>query len=283
MSVSTARTHREPVTIQTYERNTANLRRLSAQLPEAVVVNLAREVIRRVALKATVLTHVALAPSPDEIEELCQALISPDHTEAAKFVFNLQTEGAKEEEIYLSYLAASARLLGVWWEEDRVSFAEVTTGSGRVFAIMRSMRHLFEPEVPMHEKKAIFAAVPGEDHTMGVRMAADLFRKDGWGISLKVGLDNDALVAEIEQEPTAIVGLSIGGLHSVEALSRLVVALHISCPQALLLVCGQDIRQAKPVLSLMGLDGIAGDMDEAKEQMAALWEKKAARRQAAQG
>jgi len=163
-------------------------------------------------------------------------------------------------------------MLGDWWLEDRAGFSQVTIGTGRMFAIMRSMRHLFEPTFPAQDKTATFASVPGEDHTLGVRMAADLFRKDGWEIALKVGMTHDQLVAEIEQSPTGIVGLSISGRHSVDALSRLVVALHICCPHAILVVSGQDIEEVRPVLSLMGLDGIASTFEEAKEQLDTLWD-----------
>lgn len=112
---------------------------------------------------------------------------------------------------------------------------------------------------------------------MGVRMAADLFRREGWEISLKVGLDHDALVAEIEEQPTAIVGLSIGGEHSMEQLSKLIVALHICCPQVLILICGQDVEKARRVLELLGVDGIAETVEEAKDQMARLWDLKVGR------
>ncbi|MGB3244934.1 MAG: cobalamin-dependent protein [Sulfitobacter sp.] len=272
--MSVARAHHEPLQYQVYAKSQANIRRLKDRLPEDVVVNLAREVIRRVALKDRNLQSVAAIPCPVNLENICHELLSDDDKAVVEMIAGLRADGFEAEEIYLKHLAGAARMLGQWWEEDKVNFSQVTIASSRMFAIMRSMRHLFEPAIPTHAKSAIFASVPGENHTMGVRMAADLFRKKGWDILLKVGLDHEALVAEIEQEPTGIVGLSISGRHSVDALSRLAVALHISCPQAYLLVSGQDIKEAKPVLSLMGFDGIASDIDEAKEKMSALWERK---------
>jgi methanogenic corrinoid protein MtbC1 len=203
-------------------------------------------------------------------------LISDDDKAAAEMIIGVRAEGMAPEDIYLKYLAASARMLGKWWEEDRVSFVDVTVGTGRMYAIMRGMKHHFIPAFDLVEKSAVFAAVPGETHTLGVRMAADLFRKDGWDIALKIGLDHDDLVSDIEKSPSSIVGLSVSGRHSVEALSRLVVALNICCPQAPLVVCGHDIEEIRPLLSLAGLDGVAGNVEEAKEQMDALWDRKIA-------
>lgn len=264
----------DPLEYEVYEQSQANIRRLKDTLPHDLVISLAREVIQRVASRDKTVDSISSSPSPAELEALCRALISSDQTAAAEIIVQVRAAGTGAEDIYLKYLAAAARRLGDWWEEDRVDFNQVTIGTARMIAIMRSMKHLFETSPPLQEKSAIFASVPGENHTLGVRMAAELFRKDGWDISLKLGLDHDELIAQIEQDPRGIVGLSISGKHSVEALSRLVVAIHICCPNALLLVSGQDIESTRDILNMMGVDGIAGTIEEAKDQMFALWERK---------
>ncbi len=261
-----------PLELDVYEQSQANIRQLKQTLPKDLVATLAREVIHRLATRDRKLVHIPHDPSPQELDALCHALISDDNAAATAIITSVRAEGTPAEVVYLKYLAASARLLGEWWLEDKASFVEVTVGTGRMFAIMRGMRHLFEPDFNTPHKSAVFASVPGEDHTLGVRMAADLFRKDGWDIALKVGLEHDDLIAEIERMPRSIIGLSIGGRHSVDALSKLVVALHICRPNDPLLVSGQDIHEIRPILNLMGLDGIAETLDEAKEQMASLWD-----------
>jgi len=200
--VSRARAPEAPLELDVYRRNQANLRRLKEKLPEDLVANLAREVILRVAPKEEALDHVPYSATPEELETLCDALVSDDDKAASMLVSDLRADGVKAEDIYLKQLAASARILGEKWESDELSFSQVTVGTGRIFAIMRSLRHLFEPKVTSLDKTAIFASVPGEDHTLGVNMAADFFRKDGWEIALKVGLDHDQLVAEISGTPT---------------------------------------------------------------------------------
>lgn len=265
-----------PLQLETYLESQTKLRELKASLPDELVVNLAREVIMRLASRDRAFDAVPLDPSPAELEELCSALISDDDTAAADIITAVRADGTPPDVVYLRHLAAAARMLGEWWIADRANFVEVTVGTGRMFAIMRGMRHLFESNSYSPEKSAIFATVPGEDHTLGVRMAADIFRKNGWEIVLKVGLGHDDLIAGIEEGPGRIIGLSISGRHSVDALSRLVVALHICCPDRRLLVSGQNIDDIRPLLALMGLDGIAGDIDEAKEQMAGLLDRKVA-------
>lgn len=276
-SVSTAQTFAESPEIEFYRRSEANIRRLSEILPEDLVVNLAREVILRVASKEQDLEHVAHTSSEEDLRALCYAFVSDDAKAGAAIISGLRADGVKPEEIYFKQISAAARMLGDMWVSDEMSFSQVTVGTGRMIAIMRSMRHLFEPTIPVQDKTAIFASVPGEDHTLGVHMAADIFRKDGWEIDLKAGLTHDQLVAEIKQAPSSIVGLSISGEHSIEALSRLIVALHITCPHAILLVGGSNVDEVRPILTLMGLDGIASTIEEAQEQLNSLWDSNMAR------
>ncbi|MCR8825190.1 cobalamin B12-binding domain-containing protein [Pseudosulfitobacter koreensis] len=276
-NMSSEPSFREPLEYRVYERSQANILRLKERLPEDTVLSLAREVIRRVASKGQKIEYATLVTSDADLEKLCRELLSDDPKAAVEMIAGLRAEGVSSEQIYLKYLAGAARMLGEWWEQDKASFSQVTTASTRMLAIMRGMRHLFEPAATAQTKSAVFASVPGEDHTLGVKMAADLFRKEGWDISLKLGLKHDALVAEIEREPKGIVGLSMSGRHSIEKLSKLVIALHICCPQAYLLVSGQDVEETRPTLALMGFDGIAGSVEEAREQMAAFWERKTLR------
>lgn len=263
--------------IDVYERNKANIRRLKEHLPDDLVANLAREVIRRVVSKGSAVEASVENLSRENLEQLALALIDVDDHAAPEFIRGLRSEGKSPETIYLVHLAAAARVLGEWWEEDRTSFAQVTLATGRIFAIMRSMRHLFEPTELIQGKAALFASVPGEDHTLGVRMAADLFRKDGWDISLKTGLDHDALVAEIEQTPARILGLSFSGDHSIEALSRLIIAVRICAPHVAIFISGQNVEKDMALLKLMDVEGFSSGIEDAKERLGKLWEGSARR------
>jgi methanogenic corrinoid protein MtbC1 len=171
----------------------------------------------------------------------------------------------------LKYLAGAARMLGDWWEVDLASFTEVTLGTSRMYAIMRAMRYEMPIPSSAATRTAIFASVPGETHTLGVRMAADLFRKDGWKIDLRVADTHDSLVSGIVQSDTHLVGISVGGAHSLQALSRLIIALRIEKPTARILVSGHITEEAKDAIDLIGVDGMATDIETAKQLMESLW------------
>ncbi|WP_338550063.1 cobalamin B12-binding domain-containing protein [Roseovarius phycicola] len=257
-----------------YVKRQFNLLRRAKSLPEDKVESLAREALRRLAERDVSLdtTLHDIAPSEEVLADFCAALISENDTAAADIILRLNAKQVSPEFVYLSYLAAAARMLGDWWEEDRVGFWQVTVGTGRLLAIMRSMSHLFESTVRLEQKTAIFASVPGEQHVLGMHMAADLFQKDGWNIAMKVGLDHDQLISEIEHTPTDVIGLSMGGGHALDALSKLVVALHISRPNTPIVLSGHGVMSIRPKLAWMELDGVFEDVDEAKSKMNEIWE-----------
>lgn len=260
-------TSKRAIVFQTYAQRQEDLRQLKERLPSDLVKSIANEVIYRLTLKERELGDLPQEPNSGDLETLCLALVGHGDTDAAELITELRAVGVPPDVVYLKYLSAAARRLGDWWVEDRLSFAEVTIGTGRILAIMRSMRHLFRPKHLRTDKTAIFASVPGETHIIGIQMAADLMRKEGWRIDLSTGLDHDTLVATIAASNCSVVGLSIAGEHSVDALSRLVVALHIACPQTPIIVSGAEANTLRPIIELIGVDAIASNIDEAKIQM----------------
>lgn len=258
----------DPLDLDLFVQSQSELRTLKSRLPSKDVEDLAREVIRRLADRHPVRHDDT--PSADRIEQLAHALLSPDDRAGARFVADLREGGASVETVYLKYLAEAARLLGHWWDEDRIPFTEVALGTVRIFAILQQLRHAF-PNARAVERSAVFTSVPGETHTLGVRMAADLFRRDGWKIDLKVGQPHEKLVGEIAATGAHLIGISVGGLHSLSALSRLIVALRISNPHAWIFVGGHVCGETAEAVSKLGVDGMASDLETAKEVMTGLW------------
>lgn len=253
-----------------YLQSQLGLRTLKARLPEQSVESLAREVLNRVAARAIDLP--VESPQHEKLEALCHALLSEDDQAGARFIQSLRAEGASVEVVYLTYLAGAARMLGEWWDNDRISFTDVTLGTSRMYAIMRASRHHFGGGQVGPHRSAVFASVPGETHVLGVRMAADLFRKEGWEIDLKVDKTHDELVEDLSTSHAIIIGLSAGGNKAIEPLSKLVIALRISNPKAHIFVSGQIVEEAREEIALMDVDGTVTDIDEALQVMSAVWD-----------
>lgn len=259
-----------PLDIDLYARSQGQFHKFKSRLQSGSVENLLREVIQRLSERDEDI--LVETPCDDQIKSLCHALLSDDHLAGAAFIADVRSAGASMDAVYLKYLAQAARKLGDWWDDDVVSFADVSLGTSRMYAIMRAMRHQIPFRSGSASKAAIFASVPGETHTLGVRMATDLFRKDGWDIDLRIGEDHDSLVSHIAQSNVPIVGISAGGQHSLQALSRLIVALRIKTPATALFVSGHITEEAADAIELIGVDAIAGDIKTARALMCELSE-----------
>jgi len=244
-------------------RVAVNLRK--AGLPDQTVQLFAKEVVTELVTRLHPFHDPAAAPTEDEIEALCHALIDDDETRAPEIIRRARREGVPLDLIYLGLLANAARTLGEWWEDDRVSFLMVSVAAGRVFGIMRSLRHEIANARSLQpvEKHALFATVAGETHTIGVTMAADMFRSRGWRIELHTGLEHDELVEAASRLPHEIIGLSAGHPNALVSLARLIVALRVTHPQAHILVSGGIIAHVPDLNTLIHADSVIGSAQAA--------------------
>lgn len=255
-----------------YEQSFSDIRDLKRSLPEDVVVSLAREVLVRLSAHFDDESKRQTAITDAKIEELAHALMSSDKTKAPRLVAAEQNTGTPIKTLYLSYLGGAARRLGEWWESDEASFAQVIAGSGRIYAIMRGLRPIFaEPDQAMPNKSAMFAVVPGETHLLGVKMAADLLRADDWDIDLQLPETHDALIDAVSQQSPKIIGLSAAGEYALPDLAKLVVAIRLSAPGALIFLSGNIVEEAPETLRLMGIDAMASDFEGARDALNTLW------------
>ena len=239
----------------------AALKLKKAALPDEVVKGLAQEVVHRLVTRLHPYRNPDAQPTQSEIDEFCDALLASDSSLAPELIRRARRVGVPLETVYLGTLAGAARTLGERWDRDEVSFLTLTVAAGRMFAIMRELRFEISSaqiSAPL-DRTALFATVPGETHTLGITMAADLFRDKGWRIDLKTGLDHDALMSAIDEKPYAIIGLSAGLPSMLGDLTRVMVAIRIMHPGAYVLVSGQIVQNVPNLNSLIRADSVIGN------------------------
>jgi len=195
------------------------------------------------------------------------ALCDDDEAAASAIVADLLRAGLSVEDVCLDHLAPAARHLGDQWERDRLPFSEVTYATARIQALLRRMPA--SRMIPSCERGtgALFAAVPGEQHTLGVVMAADLLRRNAWDIGLLVGLTHEELLARLARDDRPVIGLSCSGDHSYPALCRLLDALAGVRPDAHILLSGQIVQDAGKLADLRAQVTVVTDIAETEAAM----------------
>jgi methanogenic corrinoid protein MtbC1 len=233
-------------------------------LPDGAVQLLADEVVSRLASRLHPNVQRSEIAARVPIDDFCRALIAQDAEAALAMIRRDRLVGMPLEAVYAGTLAAAAERLGQWWNEDEVGFLEMSVAAGRIFEIMRHLRRTIP--LPQHdvgpERHALFATVPGDQHTMGVTMAADLFRNRGWEIDLRVGFGHEELMEAVAGRSYRVIGLSAGGMAGVLPLARCVVAFRITHPAVPVFVGGSVVTEMPEIGALVGADGVARDWDE---------------------
>lgn len=238
----------------------------SNMAPHEVTI-LAQEVVNRLARRFT--PQVESLVQNAKVNHLCDLLIGSDDTAAADHILKLRADGVPVSALYLSYLSRVSQVLGERWENDSLSFLEMTIAAGRIYAIMRSLRQVFIPldHAKPHAWRAIFASVPGDTHTIGVTMAADLCRRQGWQVELHTGLDHDTLIETAHDGQYPVIGLSASHEDLIAPLIRLLTGLRVSAPGAFILLSGKILDLHPGIEREVDIDGVASTIDQALAQM----------------
>lgn len=252
-----------------YQKAEQQFRLVKDKLPREAVSKLAREVVRRLAFRMPKSMKRSDTPSQDEIVALCDALLSPEDCAADDFILNARRSCDDIKVVYLSYVAGAARRLGQLWDEDEISFMDVTLACGKLYRIIRGLRHVIAPSIvkDRDDHPALFALVPGETHTLGIEIATDIFRREGWDVDMLVGLDHDLLVDQSDRRNYRAIVLVANSDTMIEPLTRLVLALRISHPLSQLVVAGNILEHYPNISSLVGADAVIKDINTAVKQL----------------
>ncbi|WP_170971987.1 B12-binding domain-containing protein [Rhodobacter sp. SY28-1] len=255
---------------EVFSRTTAIFSAKRATLAPEAVEAVASDIVRRLARSPSRIPDLDVPQiSEESADAFCDALILPDSNTALRFIEDRRAEGMSLPGVYLGYISGGARRLGERWERDELSFFQVTCGTGHLYALMRALR----TEIPLTYRKfdnrrvALFATVPGEDHGIGITVAADLFREAGWEIDLETGTDHEELIAHVEQTLPHIIGFSFSTEQRLDALVRLVVATRIVIPDAIIGVAPSSSIGAERLHDLVDIDLVFSDAPSAFREL----------------
>lgn len=248
-----------------YDRARKQLRFVGRALPQDSVSVLAQEVVKRLAFRIPKSNDARKTLDDSDIEELCAALLSSDEDAGEHIILSAKRDGIDTKDLYLGYITGAARRLGEMWEDDTASFIEVTMASGRLYRIIRGLRHVLA--AGMADGRAdcpvFFALVPQETHTLGIEIATDLFRREGWDVDMALDMDHDELVERSESRNYKAIVLVANSDQMMEPLTRLIVALRITQPLAHIVVAGNILNHHPRIADITGVDAVIGELDTA--------------------
>jgi methanogenic corrinoid protein MtbC1 len=199
-----------------------------------------------------------------QIIELADISLQGQGDEAIAFVTSLQQRGYAADVLYLSLLSPAAALLGQYWENDVCNFADVTIGLVHLQQAMRALGPAFFEGHPLKAPvgpRALLMPLPGEQHTFGLSMLADFFRRAGWNTWSGTVETSAALREMVSSEWVDVVGFSVACDDMLDGVRREIeVAREASRNRDLVVMVGGPpfVREAL-LAQKVGADGTAKD------------------------
>jgi methanogenic corrinoid protein MtbC1 len=201
--------------------------------------------------------------SQHEVHAFAKLALDQDEGLASSYVERLLARGLSVERVYLDLLGPTAQYLGLLWEQDLCDFTDVTVGLGRLQRVMRELSPAFGKgvEYPANGRRVLLLPSPGEQHTFGLVMVGEFFRRSGWDVSggaWESGSDAPGMVAS---EWFDVVGLSLGAEIHLDALQQCISAIReASRNRDIAILVGGPIFGMRPeCVAQVGADAMASD------------------------
>lgn len=150
-------------------------------------------------------------PSADDIVDFVGLLLSHDVTVASAYIESMCQQGTSLECVFLDLMAPAARYLGELWQQDLCDFTDVTIALARMQQLLRELAPAFETEAApqLSTRSALLVAAPADQHTFGVFIVQEFFRRAGWQVRGGYVSSIDELLDLVSGEAFDLVGLSV--------------------------------------------------------------------------
>ncbi len=228
------------------------------------------EIIPRLMLAHLLPSNDACAPADarpelgsDEVHVLTELVLRRDSAAAQAYVRSRHGAGMAVETLFIGLLSPVAKRLGEMWESDLCDFTQVTVGLWRLQQLVFEYSDVFQRDRRMRasRRRALLAPAPGSQHTFGVVMVGEFFRRAGWDVRG----DPSANLAEVKNCIAAdsfdLLGLSLGTECQAKAVSSAILKLRKASrnPAVVVMVGGPAVVVSPDFVHLVGADGTAPD------------------------
>jgi len=227
----------------------------------------------------------ASSPTTSDVADFARVALAEDVGGALRYVYAIQRRGVSLEAVYLELLAPTARHLGELWNADLCSFTDVTVGLWRLHQVARELSPSFRQDAAERNegRRILLTPAPGDQHTFGLCLVSDFFRRAGWNVWAEQDCSASALVAILRSDWFAVLGISVGCASRLEGLASAIHALRrASRNRNLGVMVGGPVFIDHPELAAaVGADATAVDANYAclqAESLAALMATRAQRR-----
>lgn len=256
------------------ERHATPMARLRSG-PVGVVETLRTHIIPKIVLALRALPAVVAPAAPipaglSSVEIFAGLVIALDDEAASNHVEQLLASGTSAETVMLELLAPTARHLGALWETDAQDFVTVTLGVSRLHRIMRQLGDAFmnEGHAATDRGSMLITIIPGDQHSFGLSMVAEFFRRAGWNLCTGPFSSHQELISLVQSHWFDVVGFSVSCDRRLDELRQDIVAIRRDARNRHIgIMLGGPIVTTNPgLVQSLGADMMSADAAAAPQQ-----------------
>ncbi len=148
-------------------------------------------------------TPMAVAPS------MTEALVAGDRAAARQILFEPLEQGTPLVDVGVGLIQPAMYEIGRLWQVSRVSIAQEHLATAISESLMAQAFAAAKFARPI-ARRALFACVQGNHHSLGLRVVSDAFEVQGWQVQfLGAGTPTRSLIEQVDRFRPDLVGLSI--------------------------------------------------------------------------
>jgi methanogenic corrinoid protein MtbC1 len=210
-------------------------------------------------------------PEMSDIETFTSLLLQDDESACDDYIAALRNRSVSLESIFLDLFTGSARRLGEFWTNDLCDFTQVTLGLWRIQKMVYELSSA-EP-APLLEStrssplRAMLVAAPGSQHTLGLTMVCEFFRRAGWDVYSEPCANAHELTELARHGWFDVIGLSASVDDQLESLESFIAELRSASrnPSVGVMVGGPVFLNNASLVGEVGADFTACDARQAVE------------------
>lgn len=166
----------------------------------------------------------AVSLTSDHLARFTERLLDDDLDAPRRFVEALQEDGVALDCIYLELFSPAARRLGEMWSADLCDFTAVTLGLWRLQRLLYDFgpSFQFDADLPSDGRRILLVPMPGEQHTFGLFMVAEFFRRAGWDVMDGPMLSAADITRAVSHNWFELLGLSLSCDRGLDAMASLI-------------------------------------------------------------
>ncbi len=203
----------------------------------------------------------------DDVKQFAKLVLSIEEDKASEAIDALRARDVPIEQIFVDLLAPTARYLGHLWDEDLCSFTDVTVGLGRLQRVLRELSPVLGGSVahPTQGRRVLLLPGPGEQHTFGLVMVSEFFRRAGWDVTGGAWSEGVEASTLVSSEWFDVIGFSLGSeVHVAHLAASIAAVRHASCNREITVLVGGPLFGLHPeFVGEVGADGMTIDGREA--------------------